>query len=186
MKTAKEMYEFCKRRKFAQGQSEKWALKHFGLIEENLSSDEDVLMCFIGLHNYISPTRHNNNFAYAITEKRIIVAQKRIIGEELQTIFVENINDILFSMGMAVGVITIDTIKEKFNVALDKSGAANINSEIHDLLYSIRQGSMSAKSSKPKEDYDAAQELRKYKELLDDGIITQEDFDAKKKHLLNL
>lgn len=29
-------------------------------------------------------------------------------------------------------------------------------------------------------------ELRKYKELLDDGIITQQDFDAKKKQLLGL
>jgi len=32
----------------------------------------------------------------------------------------------------------------------------------------------------------SADEIRKYKELLDDGIITQEDFDAKKKQLLGL
>lgn len=32
----------------------------------------------------------------------------------------------------------------------------------------------------------ATNELRKYKQLLDDGIITQEDFDAKKKQLLGL
>lgn len=31
-----------------------------------------------------------------------------------------------------------------------------------------------------------ADELKKYKELLDSGIITQEEFDAKKKQLLNL
>lgn len=31
-----------------------------------------------------------------------------------------------------------------------------------------------------------ADELRKYKQLLDDGIITQEEFDAKKKQLLGL
>jgi len=31
-----------------------------------------------------------------------------------------------------------------------------------------------------------AEELKKYKELLDSGIITQEDFDAKKKQLLGL
>ena len=32
----------------------------------------------------------------------------------------------------------------------------------------------------------AAEEIRKYKELLDDGIITQAEFDAKKKQLLGL
>ncbi len=31
-----------------------------------------------------------------------------------------------------------------------------------------------------------ADEIRKYKQLLDDGIISQEEFDAKKKQLLNL
>ena len=31
-----------------------------------------------------------------------------------------------------------------------------------------------------------AQELKKYKELLDKDIITQEEFEAKKKELLNL
>lgn len=29
-------------------------------------------------------------------------------------------------------------------------------------------------------------EIRKYKELLDDGIITQDDFDKKKKQLLGI
>ena len=31
-----------------------------------------------------------------------------------------------------------------------------------------------------------ADEIKKYKELLDGGIITQEEFDAKKKQLLGL
>ena len=33
---------------------------------------------------------------------------------------------------------------------------------------------------------DAFDEIRKYKQLLDEGIITQEEFDVKKKELLNL
>lgn len=36
------------------------------------------------------------------------------------------------------------------------------------------------------EQISAADEIRKYKALLDDGIISQEEFDAKKKQLLNL
>ena len=32
----------------------------------------------------------------------------------------------------------------------------------------------------------AADEIKKYKELLDIGVITQEEFDAKKKELLGL
>ena len=32
----------------------------------------------------------------------------------------------------------------------------------------------------------SADQIKKYKELLDDGIISQEEFDAKKKQLLGL
>jgi hypothetical protein len=39
--------------------------------------------------------------------------------------------------------------------------------------------------SQPKQ-VDIKSELKKYKEMLDDGLITQEDFDAKKKELLGL
>ncbi|HAH93581.1 MAG TPA: SHOCT domain-containing protein, partial [Dielma fastidiosa] len=33
---------------------------------------------------------------------------------------------------------------------------------------------------------DLTEQLRKYKSLLDDGIITQEEFDSKKKQILGL
>ena len=33
---------------------------------------------------------------------------------------------------------------------------------------------------------DSSEELSKYKKMLDDGIITQEDYDAKKKEILGL
>ena len=38
----------------------------------------------------------------------------------------------------------------------------------------------------PIESTDTIEEIRKYKQLLDEGIITQEEFDAKKKQLLGL
>lgn len=40
--------------------------------------------------------------------------------------------------------------------------------------------------TKQKSSQSAADELKKFKELLDMGIITQEEFEAKKKQLLNL
>ena len=42
-----------------------------------------------------------------------------------------------------------------------------------------------ASDAGPLED-DAINDLRKYKALLDEGILTQEEFDAKKKQLLSL
>ena len=184
MNTAQEMYDFCLNKKYGQGFNQSWALKHFGVIESNLSNDEDVIMCFIGLHNYISATKHDGNFAYAVTKKRIIIGQKKVIGEKLQSVFLDNINDITFKKSMIFGIITIDTMKEKFSVALDNVQAANINSEIHDILHSLKQQNNTTQSIE--KENDAVNELRKYKALLDDGIINNDDFELKKKQLLGI
>lgn len=67
MRTAEGMYQYCLDNKFGQGFNEKWGIKHFEVLEENLMNGEEALMTFIGLHNYQSTTKHENNFAYAIT-----------------------------------------------------------------------------------------------------------------------
>ena len=45
---------------------------------------------------------------------------------------------------------------------------------------------LNKKASTEKSAVSSADELKKYKELLDSGIISQEEFDAKKKQLLNI
>lgn len=51
-------------------------------------------MSFIGLHNYKSASKHDNNFAYAITNKRLILSQQQALGEVVQSINLDNINDV--------------------------------------------------------------------------------------------
>ena len=179
--TAKDMYNFCIKNKLGSGFNETWGLKHFGLIEQNLMEGEYVLMTFIGLHNYVSATHHDNNFAYAITNKRILMAQKRLIGEVVQAVSLDNINDITLVKKMVFGIITIDTIKEKFNIAVASNIADNINSQIHKILDNINKNS-SIQSS----DIDSFDKIKKLKELLDMGAISQEEYEAKKKQLLEI
>lgn len=176
MKTAKEMYNYCSEKGFGKGVSKSWALKHFTLIEKNLNESEEVSMVFCGLQNYISATKHDSTFGYAITNKRIVMAQKKIIGENFQSVSLNNLNDVTFSSGMLMGVITIDTFKEKFNVAVDKTSGKNINNTIHDVLF----------SNDKKETKTDVEILKEYKELLDSNIITQEEFNIKKQQILKL
>ena len=138
MRTAQEMYYFAKQNGFGKGFTENLALKHFGIIEENLQPDEDVKMVFIGLHNYKSVTKHDNNFAYAVTQKRIIMAQKRLIGEACQSVYLNQLNDITLNTGIAFGVVTIDTTKECFNVGVAKEFANNIYGMLHQTIDEIR------------------------------------------------
>ena len=183
MKLAEEMYQYCLERNYGEGVNKKWGVKHFTLIEQALGADEDVNMCFIGLHNYISGTKHDGNFAYAITNKRMLMAQQKMIGQVFQTVDIDNLNDVTMKTGMLMGVITIDTIKEKFNVAVNKITAQNINSAIHDALLSLKQQKKAPTTSHA---VSSADEILKYKNLLDMGAITQDEFDKKKKELLGI
>ena len=58
-----------------------------------------------------------------------------------------------------------------------------INNLLIERQNNLAQSTDSAPQEAPKSDIG---ELKKYKELLDSGIITQEEFDAKKKQLLGL
>lgn len=76
-------------------------------------------------------------------------------------------------LAIFVGIIPPILMQDKIN-AIVTAGDAPIQqqtAEVH-------------KTAKP--DLGTAEELKTYKELLDEGVITQEEFDAKKKQLLGL
>lgn len=183
LNAAEAMYQYCIDNNYGQGLSRKWGIKHFMLIEQSLQSDEETLMCFIGLHNYISTTKHNNNFAYAITNKRIIMAQQKMMGQTVQTVLLDNLNDITLSTGPIFGVLTIDTIKEKFNVGVNSPTAQSINNKVHEILLSLQK---TKNAPVQMQSSSSADEILKYKNLLDMGAITQEEFEQKKSELLGI
>ncbi len=188
MRTAEEMYNYCTENGYGSGLSKKWGIKHFKVIEDNLREDEEVYMAFIGLKDYKSMTKHDNNYAYAITNKRIMFGQKKMFGENFKSVVLDRINDISSSTGAMLGIVTIDTLGETFNVGVDKKTADNISKEAHRIIFDMRSGELGDKKDVVKEklELDPATEIKKYKELLDDGIITEEEFDKKKKELLGI
>ena len=77
-------------------------------------------------------------------------------------------------------IINLDSIQVAEDVAtsltiLTKSEKSNANHDAKD---------ESEKIVKQEASFDKFEEIKKYKDLLDNGIITQEEFDAKKKELL--
>ena len=183
MRTAEEMIQFCKENGLGTGSMKSWDLKHFTLIQNALQPDEQVLFAFEGFHNYQSASKHDGNFAYAVTNLRFILAQKKMFGENLKSVALDQVNDVTFSSGFAMGIVTVDTIREKFNVALPKSEAKNISDRLHTLLLDLKSPKQ---QSAHKEVDDQINLLYELKELFDSGVLTQEEFDAKKKQILGL
>lgn len=181
MRTAREMYEFCITNGYGKGFNEKTALGHFKVIEDNLLQNENVLMCVIGLLNLVSISKHDNNGAVVLTDKRLMYGQQKLFGVSgFKSIYIDKINDLTKSTNPLLTIITVDAIKETFNVALNKDFGNNAYKQLSELFFDI-------KNDKPKVgNDDVSDQLRKLKALLDDGILTQTEFDAKKKSLLGL
>lgn len=127
-------------------------------------------------------------FIYLYASKmQITVTDKRVFGKaafgKRIDLPLDSISAVGTSAFQGVAVAT-SAGKIKF-VRMEKRD--ELHKEISNLLVS-RQGKQSAREEPRAEikSSSAADELKKYKELLDSGIITQEEFDAKKKQLLGL
>lgn len=179
MKTAEEMVQFCDENNLGKGMTKKWELKHFQLIAKNLDEDENVILPFMGLKNYISATKHDSYYAFAITNKRIIMAQQKILGQDIKSVSLNNINDITLSNGPISGTVYFDTYKEQFNVNSNSDVATNIYNNARRLLMNNKTDNTSEKK-----DTDKYEKLRELKSLYDDEIITKEEFEKEKEKIL--
>ena len=72
----------------------------------------------------------------------------------------------------------VDYIDGHSKIVTEKEGTANC-------LHLMKLVDSTFESNN-KQQLDSTEELRKYKKLLDDGIISQEEFEQKKKQLLGL
>ena len=115
---------------------------------------------------------------------KIIVTDKRVYGKSAFGKQVDLPLDLISAVGTlpilsGVGVYT-SSGKIVFCGLKNSSDVFNVISE---LLRARQDRLANTTNTTPKSDTD---ELKKYKDLLDSGVITQEEFDAKKKQLLGL
>lgn len=90
-----------------------WRKKaHAKVIEKHLNEGEEVLYAFCCQKGY-SSLEMFNTYAVVITNKRILMAQKRVLfGYLLLSITPDMFNDLTIKTGIVWGKACIDTVKE--------------------------------------------------------------------------
>jgi len=104
-----------------------------------------------------------------------------------RSIPLESISSINISSKLANSTIEIVSTRNKAiidNVPMHV--AVEIKNAIENFKAIQKETSSTAAAPKEKVMYNVADEIRELKDLLDDGILTQEEFDAKKKQLLGI
>lgn len=175
MKTAKEMIDFASANKC---KMTKAMTKGVDVVVQNLSEDEEVIYC-IGA---FAENESSSQIAFAITNLRIIAAQKKMFSDTVVTIPINHINDVTMKGKFTGDYITIgNTSGENLTISVYKG----LGGDVANILNKIMGATNSAKDES-KQENNVADEIRKFKSLLDDGIITEEEFIKKKKQLLGL
>ena len=123
---------------------------------------------------------------YLWLNTEMVVTDKRVYGK---TAFGKRVDLPLDSIS-AVGSslmkgITISTSSGRISF-LPIKNRDDIHKRVSDLLIERQKKRTENASAQSVVQQSAADELKKYKDLLDSGIISQEEFDAKKKQLLGL
>lgn len=90
-----------------------WRLKsHSKVAAEHVNNDEEVLYAFAA-QKLPSVFNITSTYAIVITDKRILLAQKRLLfGYFYYTITPDMFNDLTIKMGIFWGRVIIDTVKE--------------------------------------------------------------------------
>ena len=122
-----------------------------------------------------------------VTNQRILLHEiKGIVSNDETSIPLQSISSINISNKLVYSTIEIVSTG---NIAIIDDVPAHIAIEIKSAIENLKKDfnkSTTSTTKQEKDMYDVADEIRELKDLLDDGILTQEEFDAKKKQLLGI
>lgn len=113
-----------------------WRVKaHCKVIENHLNPGEEVLFAFAAQKG-LSSLEIFNTYVVAVTNKRILLAQKRVLfGYMYVAITPDMFNDLSVSSGVIWAKVIIDTVKEVITMSnISKKGIDEIETAISETM----------------------------------------------------
>lgn len=137
LNTHEEMMEYCVNHRYGQGIDIATGIRHFMLIQAALQPTEKILTCFVGYHNYVSVEQNDGYYAYAITSKRLLFAQKRLDSQNIQAVSLVRILDAKALSREPMGILRIITRTQQLNIGMDVDTSRKIRARIHRFIQEI-------------------------------------------------
>jgi hypothetical protein len=155
---------------------------HLNHLKASLDMNEKVLYLFSGL----AENWENDTTACAVSSNDTFVfASKPLIGNKTKRISLSDIKEITILNKLIVNQVVFETLTEKFAVNLASSEKANeVAKIVRSYVTNFKTQKRISEKNNTGNTISIADELLKFKQLLDAGVITQEEFDKKKIELL--
>lgn len=147
LNTVRKMCSYAEYNKLNNNMDDIQALKCFSIIKRELFTDETVFFTFCGIHKYESLTKHEGIYAYAITNKRIIYAKKKMFSEHFSSIPLEKVVDVTFDFSSNVNILSIHTISKDILIGINKISADYLCDFLPDAILKLRNSDSSITAS---------------------------------------
>lgn len=155
----------------------------------NVASQEKILACVTSGVIYGQDWSMGNGVIAVTPTKMVFVAPTSdlIRSISVQSVDIEKIESITLQKGFILGDMYVKTAGQSIRCSGIGIKANNFCDNVVDnIKKAIEQAKKMKQAQSMQGSISVADELKKFKELLDMGVITQEEFDAKKKQLLGL
>lgn len=129
-------YELAKEFKRKYPSTIAWRIKsHCKIIDKYINPDEEVIYVFLGQKNK-SSFDFTNTYVIALTNKRLLLATKRLLfGYFYTTVTPDLFNDLTVRAGMIWGRIVIDTVKEEIRLSnISKNALDEIETNVTEFM----------------------------------------------------
>lgn len=157
--------------------AEKW----IKLAQEHLNGEEVKYWVFGAFKSEVMGKSTLRNGVFIATDRQVFFYCKKTFGYETESFPLSNISSIEAGKGAMGHKLNIIASGNKAEMSMINTG------QYAEFVEYVRNNI--GKTTKPttaETTVDATEELRKYKTLMDDGIISEEDFAEKKKQLLGI
>lgn len=127
-------------------------------------------------------TNTERNGTIAVTDRRLVLFTKKVGGYDMQDFAYAMIASVDHKRGMMGGNLTINAAGDQTHVSMvPKDDIETIAHAIREKVNASRSGPAAVVAP-----LDPMDQLKKLAELRDAGVISSDEFDAKKKQLLGL
>lgn len=132
-------------------------------------------------------TETSRNGSVLVTDRRIILYTKKLGGYEMNDFAYGLLSGLDYKKGMMYGNITLLAAGERNHVSqIDKSEVERVAKAIRDRMAVAQQHHHSSAGQPSHPAPSAADEIRKLAELHREGILSEDEFAAKKAQVLGL
>lgn len=121
----------------------------------------------------------------AITDRRVVVKVPQWLGSDERSVPFESITSVDLDTGLVNKRLTLQTPGQTYHIEVHEPGKDECREAVRFIRNKISEANQTQVVTQESSDPDPTEQLKNIKELHDEGVLTDEEFEEKKQSLLD-